>query len=109
MSLQTHPDAKPFRNKGWEHCHKMDELMFTQRPRGTNAFHARQGTVKSEQVPPDDDQANGCDIQPVAEDEGEPSVEEEQERAVGTVIDKGKMVAEREVAAEDDDKDDIIP
>ncbi|KAG1752759.1 hypothetical protein EDD22DRAFT_763221, partial [Suillus occidentalis] len=29
---KTHPDAKPFRNKGWEHFHEMDELMFTQRP-----------------------------------------------------------------------------
>ncbi|KAG1839199.1 hypothetical protein DFJ58DRAFT_733419 [Suillus subalutaceus] len=109
------PDMKPFRNKGWEHFHEMDELMCTQPSRGTNAFHAGHETFKSEQALSDDGQVNGTpkDTQPVVEDEAEQPGEhvEELERAAGMVSDKEKMVDDREVlvGAEDDNEDDIIP
>jgi hypothetical protein len=44
------PNTKPFCNKGWKHFDDMDDLLYAQITRGTNAFYAGQETFKSQQL-----------------------------------------------------------
>ncbi|KAG0694085.1 hypothetical protein DFH29DRAFT_1006647 [Suillus ampliporus] len=38
--VKRHPDAAPFRNKGWPHFDELDTLLSTTASKGTHAFHA---------------------------------------------------------------------
>ncbi|KAG1821400.1 hypothetical protein EV424DRAFT_819495 [Suillus variegatus] len=93
----AHPDAKPFRNKGWKHFDEMDDLLRAQISRGTNAFHAGQETFESQHTPSNiSNEGPAVEHEPVASTTGDSGVEEDDERTI----------AEREL---DDDEDDIIP
>ncbi|KAF8958635.1 hypothetical protein BDZ97DRAFT_1668203 [Flammula alnicola] len=40
--IEKHPDAAPFRNKGWPHLSRYDELCGHSAPKGLHVFHASQ-------------------------------------------------------------------
>jgi len=49
--VKVHPEAKPFRNKGWPYLRKMAELMPTT-PAGINVYHAASAPPPTSSQPP---------------------------------------------------------
>jgi hypothetical protein len=48
--VEKHPNAKPFRNKGWRHLHKVSQIMPAS-VQGAHVYSARDGTMGIDEAP----------------------------------------------------------
>ncbi|KAG1862013.1 hypothetical protein DFJ58DRAFT_725435 [Suillus subalutaceus] len=101
-------NTRPFRNKGWKHFDEMDDLLRTQIPHGTNAFHAGQETFQSQyDVSNEGPGVDAVENEPVAPDLGDLG----DLGGLGGLAVEGDIerIVERDSTGLDDDEDDIIP